>query len=202
MSAGVPARLERIAERIGELELDALLVEEHADLRYVSGYTGTNGLALLRPAGGPGPVFLTDFRYTTQSAAEVDPAYERATVTGELRDSLPSLLGEGGGRLGFDSTKLTVRGHVRLGELLGSAWELVPADGVVAEQRAVKEAGEVATIAAAAELADEALRQVLEHGLAGRTESRRHSSRWVGSERWTSTAGTAAISSASRIAQE
>src|SRR6185437_4519842 len=171
MSEGIPARLERISEPVGERGLDALLVEEAADLRYVSGYTGTNGLALLRPPGGGAPKFLTDFRYTTQSAAEVDPAYERATVTGELRDSLPSLLGDGGGRLGFDSTKLTVRGHIRLGELLGPAWELVAADGLIGEQRAVKEAAEVAALGASAQLADEALRRVLEGGLAGRTES-------------------------------
>ncbi len=168
---GIAARLERIGTRIADRKLDALLVEEAADLRYVSGYTGSNGLALLRPADEPAPNFLTDFRYTEQSAAEVPALYERATVTGELRDSLPSLLGGGGGRLGFDATKVTVRGHARLGELLGSAWELVPADGLVAEERVVKEPAEIAAIAAAAELADEALRGVLEEGLPGRTES-------------------------------
>jgi Xaa-Pro aminopeptidase len=168
---GIPARLGRLAGQIADRELDALLVEDAADLRYVSGYTGSNGLALLRAADEPAPDFLTDFRYTEQSAIEVPPVYERATVTGELRDSLPSLLGDGGGRLGFDATKVTVRGHARLAELLGSTWELVPADGLVAEQRVAKEPAEIAAIAAAAELADEALRGVLETGLAGRTEA-------------------------------
>ena len=168
--AGIPARVARLGEQLAERELDALLVEERADLRYVSGYTGTNGLALLRPAGGPPPRFLTDFRYTEQSAQEVPSVFERATVTGELRDTLPGLLGDGGGRLGFDATKLTVRGHERLGELLGERWQLVPADGLVTGQRAVKEDGEVAAIAAACELADAALRELLEGGLAGRTE--------------------------------
>ena len=45
---GIAARVERIGARIAERELDALLVEDAADLRYVSGYTGSNGLALLR----------------------------------------------------------------------------------------------------------------------------------------------------------
>jgi len=167
---GPPARIGRLAARLAERELDGLLVEEFADLRYVSGYTGSNGLAVLRPEGGPAPSFLTDFRYTSQSAEEVAPQFERATVTGELRDSLPSVLGDGGGRLGFDDTKLTVRAHARLRELLGPRWELVPAAGTVERERAVKEAGELVAIAAACELADAALREVLDAGLAGRTE--------------------------------
>ncbi len=168
---GIAARLELLGARIAERELAALLVEDAADLRYVSGYTGSNGLALLRGADEPAPDFLTDFRYTEQSQVEVPAIYERKTVTGELRDSLPALLGDGGGRLGFDATKLTVRAHARIAELLGSKWELVPADGLVAEQRTVKEPAEIAAIAAAAQLADEALRGVLESGLVGRTES-------------------------------
>jgi Xaa-Pro aminopeptidase len=149
----IQARLGRLGERIAELELDVLLVDSPVDLRYVSGYTGTNGLALLRPTDGPPPVFLTDFRYTTQSSREVPDEYERSTVTGELRDSLPSLLGEEGGRLGVDETKLTVQAHRRLHERLGPSWELVAANGLVERLRAVKEPAEV-----------------LEEGLAGRTE--------------------------------
>ncbi|HEY7835939.1 MAG TPA: aminopeptidase P family protein [Solirubrobacteraceae bacterium] len=167
---GIAARLERLGMRLAELELDALLVDSPVDLRYVSGYTGTNGLALLRPAGGPRPAFLTDFRYTTQSAAEVPAEYEQRTVTGELRDSLPSLLGDDGGRLGVDETKVTVHAHRRLQEQLGAGWELEAANGLVEQQRAVKEPAEVAAIAAACALADEALRELLEEGLAGRTE--------------------------------
>jgi Xaa-Pro aminopeptidase len=167
---GIPARLERLGASIRELGLDVLLVDSPVDLRYVSGYTGTNGLALLRPSGGASPIFLTDFRYTTQSAREVPDEYERSTVTGELRDSLPAVLGDAGGRLGVDETKLTVHAHRRLREQLGERWELVTANGLVEQQRAVKEPDEVAAIAAACALADEALREVLEEGLAGRTE--------------------------------
>ena len=65
---------------------------------------------------------------------------------------------------------MTVRQHARLRELLAPAWELVPSGGVVEALREVKDALELARIRAAAELADEALRGVLEQGLAGRTE--------------------------------
>jgi Xaa-Pro aminopeptidase len=63
-----------------------------------------------------------------------------------------------------------VRAHERLREALPDRVELVPAGGLVRELRMVKDADEQERIRAAAALADEALRAVLERGLAGRTE--------------------------------
>lgn len=65
---------------------------------------------------------------------------------------------------------MTVSDHDRLRARLPGAWELMPCAGVVERLRAVKDAGELDHIRAAAELADEALRGVLEDGLVGRTE--------------------------------
>jgi Xaa-Pro aminopeptidase len=169
--AGVAARVARVATDLQELELDCMIVDSPFDLRYLTGFTGSNGLALLW-AGGASPSrrhrFLTDFRYTTQSAQEVDPAFERSTIPGELREAVPALL-EGSGRLGFDESKTTVRAHRRLAKQM-PGWELVACAGVIERLRAVKERHEVELIAAAAALADEALQGTLEAGLAGRTE--------------------------------
>jgi len=168
-------RLQRLQARIEGAELDALLLAEAVELRYITGYTGSNGLALVPNADGRGvsggrAQFVTDFRYEAQSAAEVAPAFERSIVTGELGNSLPALLDGERGRLGFDASKLSVKAHDRLRGLLPGGWELVKADGLVDGLRLVKEPGEIALIAAASVLADEALQGVLETGLAGRTE--------------------------------
>ncbi len=168
-------RLQRLQARIEGAELDVLLLAEAVELRYITGYTGSNGLALVPNAGGRGvsggrAQFVTDFRYEAQSAAEVAPAFERSIVTGELGNSLPALLDGERGRLGFDASKLSVKAHDRLRGLLPGGWELVEADGLVDALRLVKEPGEIALIAAASVLADEALQGVLETGLAGRTE--------------------------------
>jgi Xaa-Pro aminopeptidase len=72
--------------------------------------------------------------------------------------------------VGFDDRTLTVARHSRLQELLDGSWEAVPAGGLIEELRLVKEPGEVERIRAAAELADEAMRQTLDAGLAGRSE--------------------------------
>lgn len=141
--------------------LDALIVADPANLRYLTGYTGTNGLAL----AGPPRRMLTDFRYETQASAEVDD-FDVEIVAGEL---LPALVLPAG-RIGFDDTQLTVRQHAQLLERSGDG-ELVAASGLVERLRAVKEPGEIDRIRAAARLVDELYGWLLdERGLEGRTE--------------------------------
>jgi Xaa-Pro aminopeptidase len=159
-----------LSERLSEQGLAALLVDHRVDLRYLSGFTGSNGLAVLRATPGEGHLFFTDFRYRTQSAEQVPSTFAREIVAGELLDAAAAALGDAGGRLAFDPTSVTVDAHARLREKLAPSWELVARKGLVAELRRVKDRGEVARIASAAELADAALGGVLESGLAGRTE--------------------------------
>ncbi len=169
-----PGRVQRLASELVELGLDALLVESLVDVRYLAGFTGSHGLALVigGSAGATlGPHrFVSDFRYEAQSAEQVPDVFEREIVTGELLEAVARELDGHTGRLGFEEANLTVKGHRRLTELLGEGWELVPCTGAVQALRAVKEPGEIARIRAAGELADEALRTVLEAGLVGRTE--------------------------------
>ena len=85
-------------------------MQSRYDLRYVTGFTGSHGLALVRarPSAQEPHVFLTDFRYETQSEQQVASGYRREIVVGELIDAAAAQLGEAGGRLGFDETALTV----------------------------------------------------------------------------------------------
>ncbi len=175
--AGGPAPLRertgRLAGRLAELELDGLLVGTRFDLRYLTGFTGSNGLALIAadPEGAIGEhLFLTDFRYETQSAQQLPEIFRREIVSGDLFVAAAAALPAAGGRLGFDELALSVRTHRRLGEKLGEKWELVACPGEVARLRAVKDEGELARILEASKLADEALHQTLEAGVVGRSE--------------------------------
>jgi Xaa-Pro aminopeptidase len=170
-------RIERLGAQLREREVDVLLVATLVNLRYLSGFTGSSGLALIAASGGreggqPNR-FLTDFRYSTQSAEQVPESFVREIVSGELLDAAARSLASAataGGRVGFDDATLTVAQHTRLRELLEPAWELVPLPGAVERLRAIKDASEIARIRAAAELADEAIGGVLEAGLVGRSE--------------------------------
>jgi Xaa-Pro aminopeptidase len=177
---------------------DLLVLTDPVNLRYITGFTGTNGLALIAAAESGPKLFFTDFRYETQSATQVPALFEReiyridlvAALAGELspreesaeegveggadeheppRTNLAELFA-GGGRLGFEDGAMTVKRHTRLRELLNANWELIPCGGLVEELREVKHPAELARIQAACELADAALREVLEAGLAGRSE--------------------------------
>ncbi len=178
-------RTQLLAALLPERDVDLLLITHPVNLRYLTGFTGTNGLALV----GSSHRFFTDFRYETQSAAQVPELFERCIFSTDLLEAAAGELaprgedgeeGEGrapsaaapptGGRLGFEDGVLTVKQHARLRELLPETWELVPCGGLVEELREVKQPPEIERIRAAAELADEALRGVLEAGLVGRTE--------------------------------
>jgi Xaa-Pro aminopeptidase len=168
------ARAARLAHELSAIEADALLVDSLVNVRYLTGFAGSNGLVLVVAETDRAKLgahrFLSDFRYATQSAEQVSEAFEREIVTGELLEALAGALADAGGRLGFDDASLTVKQYRKLEEQMGEGWELVPCAGAVERLREVKDAGEIERIRAASELADEALRAVLEDGLVGRTE--------------------------------
>ncbi len=157
----------RLGALAAERELDALLVTDAVNLRWLTGFDGSNGLALVAVDGGRR--FVTDFRYLTQSAEQLDASWEREIAQDgfeQLAEGLPA----GPWRVGFDDASMSVKDHARLAGLVGDGVELVAAGGAVEELRARKEPPELEAIRAATLLADAALEEVLERGLAGRTE--------------------------------
>ncbi|HXO08680.1 MAG TPA: Xaa-Pro peptidase family protein [Solirubrobacteraceae bacterium] len=161
-------RADRLVGLLTSDDLDLLLITALVNVRYMTGYTGTNGLALVGPQTR---VFVTDFRYVEQAKVEVQSSYERRRdqleLFGAIAGSIPA---SGELRLGFDDTNITVRQHARLREVLPERVQLVPAGGLVEQLRAVKEPDEIDRIRRAATAADYGLAQVLEQGLLGRTE--------------------------------
>ena len=156
-------RGDRLEELIAERELDRMLVTDLTNVRYLTGFTGTNGACVC----GPGVrVFLTDFRYTERAAAEVE-GWEPVTVEGDWLAAIAERLE---GRVGFEDDQMAVRSLAKLEEKLGEGVEAVPAGGAVESLRRVKDAEELAAIEAASRIADEVWRWSAERGLAGRTE--------------------------------
>ncbi len=155
------ARLARIASALREQGVDRLLVSAPVNVRYLCGYTGSNGLLLVDSGDSAEHRFFTDFRYVTQSAEQVPGEIEREIAPGDLLEAAARVLGKGGAQgartLGFDDASLTFKQHARLHELLAQGWELVPCSGIVERLREVKDEQEIERIRAASELADEAL---------------------------------------------
>jgi Xaa-Pro aminopeptidase len=155
---------ERLGELVRDRELEMLFVSDLTNVRYLTGFTGTNGACLVGPELR---LFFTDFRYTERAAEEVGAEWERPEAEREL---LPQVAKRMRGRVGFEDAKLSVRQLKRLREAVGEGVDLAPAGDLVEELRAVKEPAEIERIAAAAELADGVYGWALERGLAGKAE--------------------------------
>lgn len=159
-------RLERLLALIAEREIDRLLVTGGVNVRYLSGFTGTNGTLL---AGGGEALLLTDFRYLEQ-AAEQAPEWETIDGGGKPLEALAARL-RGSARVGFDDAEMSVRSHERLREALPDGIELVATGGIVERMRAVKDSSEIAAIARAAAIADSIYATLATDGLCGRAET-------------------------------
>ena len=160
-------RVERLAALLPAAGVDVMLVTDLINLRYITGFVGTNGAALVGPSTR---VFATDFRYTELAAEQVDPAFDRHEVPRAVLSAIPQLLPEGELRLGFEASQMPFSIYTSFLDLLPDRVALVPVDGLVERMRAVKEPREIERMRAAAALADAALEQLLAGGLAGRTE--------------------------------
>ena len=159
------SRPDRLVELIAERELDQLFVSDLTNVRYLSGFTGTNGACLV---GREEYIFFTDFRYTERAEREVGEEWERPEAEREL---VPQITARMHGRVGFEDAKLSVRQLARLEAAVGEDVDLVPAGDLVERLRAVKEPEEIERMAAASELANGVFQWTIERGLAGHTES-------------------------------
>jgi Xaa-Pro aminopeptidase len=157
-------RADRLAELVAEREHDQLFVSDLTNVRYLTGFTGTNGACLV---GGDERIFFTDFRYTERAEREVGEEWERPEAEREL---VPQIVARMSGKVGFEDAKLSVRQLARLEAAVGEGIDLVPAGDLVEQLRAAKEPEEIERITAAAELTDGVYRWALERGLAGRSE--------------------------------
>jgi Xaa-Pro aminopeptidase len=156
-------RGDRLAGELAGRELDRMLVTDLVNVRYLTGFGGTNGACVCGPETR---LLLTDFRYTERAEAEVD-GWEVVTVSDDWLAGIAERLA---GRTGFEDDHVSVRFAERLREKLADGVELVAAGGTVQRLRRVKDEEEQRAIEAAAGLSDAVWHEALEAGLAGRSE--------------------------------
>jgi Xaa-Pro aminopeptidase len=149
-----------------------MLISDLNNVRYLSGFTGSNAALLVFGDDRP-PVLATDGRYRTQAAnqaPDLELVIERAC--GRYLTGLAA--SHGVRRLGFESHVVTVDAHAALTRELDErpATALIRASGLVERLREIKDDGEVALLRLACEAADAALADLIERGglRPGRTE--------------------------------
>jgi Xaa-Pro aminopeptidase len=165
----VAGRLDRLRSSLGEASVDALLVTHLTNVRYLTGFTGSAGLLLVRDDGA---VFVTDGRYGEQAADQLAAAGVVADieVTNTEQRAVLTAAASGVGALGLEAESVTWAQQQRYADEWFAGTALVPTAGLVEALRLVKDAGEVARIEAAATIADDALALVRPRLLDGPTE--------------------------------
>jgi Xaa-Pro aminopeptidase len=151
-------RLRKLRKSIAENELDALLLSQPENLRYLSGFTGSGWLLISKQKA----ILAVDFLYEEQAKIE-SPGFEIIQIKQELHNWLPCLLSDmGWHKLGFEANLISYDSHNRLSAAITTRQinlELVPATGIVEQLRSIKEPEELVSITRAAELADAAFEQ-------------------------------------------
>jgi Xaa-Pro aminopeptidase len=162
------ARRERLEAVLAEQGLAGFLVTKPSNVRYLTGYTGSNGAVAL----GARPRFLTDFRYATSVAHMADEwtvEIVEQSLLGDITGRFPDVFAPE--RIGFEASALSYADWRTLDEAARAAGaELVPCDHVVEDLRAVKDADEAELIRHGAQLCDAIYAWLAEEGLAGREE--------------------------------
>ena len=153
---------------MAEAGLDALVVASMANIRYLTGFSGSSALVLVT-AGAV--VFLSDFRYRAQSQAEVGDLARITIEAGGLWDRLLKVLPEHPAmdRVGFEAEHLTARDAERLSDA-SRPWRFVSTVDLVESLRAVKAPEEVDAIRRAGAVASDALGQATAQIRPGLTE--------------------------------
>lgn len=153
------ARNEQLCAKFDAAGIDALLVTSLPNIMYLTGFTGSTAMVLITPGKR---WFLTDFRYHTQVAQQVDPSYELVDNTAKnlVRTVLPSIPGnEDLKRIGFESTNVS---HDMWSMLsTDENHEFVATKAMVEDLREVKTEAEIELIRAAVLLNEKVWLEVL-----------------------------------------
>jgi len=151
-------RRSALAARMDDLGVDGVFVTALPNVRYLTGFTGSNAATLV---AGDATVFLTDGRYVEQSRHEVSDLDRVIVSDGFDAEAAAHASRLGIARLGVEAGSMTLAQHRRLADRI-DAIELVPLDAVVEHGRRAKDAEELDALRNAQAVTDEAFEELLE----------------------------------------
>ncbi|MDE0581609.1 Xaa-Pro peptidase family protein [Planococcus sp. A6] len=158
-------KLMKLREQMQKRELDSLLVTNPYNLRFITGFTGTAGLALITPNDA---WFITDFRYTEQAGEQVKE-FKVVQAQKGLLDEVARIAKEAAvERLAFEQDYMTFATYSQYQEKLSATLE--PVSGLIEKLRMVKSPEELEVLKAAAKIADDAFEHICSYIKAGMTE--------------------------------
>jgi Xaa-Pro aminopeptidase len=138
----IEQRRQTAAARLADLKIDALLVSSPASVRYLTDYSGSNGLVLLSRGESH---FFTDPRYGLEASQKITCRVHVAKKP--LIDAVIAVLKRKKlKKTGFESAWMRFEDYSKLKQGLPSGFSLHPIGSVLEEQRMIKSAAEIERI--------------------------------------------------------
>lgn len=150
-------KLVKLKQRMKEEEIASLLVTTPYNLRYITGFTGSTGLALITEGEN---FFVTDSRYTEQAAIEAGD-FMIIQNTGPILDEIVKIVvREQIENIGFEE-EISYAWFHKLEEELPMTCDIFSAPNLIGELRQIKTPEEIAKIQKACEITDKAFEYIL-----------------------------------------
>ncbi|MBS5952904.1 MAG: aminopeptidase P family protein [Paraclostridium bifermentans] len=148
-------RVLKLRAEMERLNLDAILIEESKNKRYISGFTGTAGSIIITKEKN---ILFTDFRYTQQAKNQTED-FEIVEIsrTNPITNFLKEMDMK---RLGFEDDKMSFSTYSNYKDALSST-EMVPLKGLMLDLRAIKDEKELEIIRQASKIADNGFKYIL-----------------------------------------
>lgn len=149
-------RVKNVQSVLTENGVDALLVTNMYNVRYLSNFTGTTGLVFITQEKA---YFVTDFRYTDQAAEQAE-GFEIVKNTGSIYEEVAKIAkNDHIDKIGFEAENISFSTFETINEMIAS--ELIPVKGIVEKLREVKSESEILTIKKAIEITEKAYDYIL-----------------------------------------
>lgn len=158
-------KLQKLRNEMAEQNIEALLVTSSYNLRYITNFTGSAGLALVTKEQA---FFITDFRYTEQASEQVTEFEVVQAKTNLLEEAAEKAEELGIKSLAFEQDYMTYSSYIQYQEKMTA--ELQPVSGLIEKIRMIKMPEEVSILKAAAKIADDAFEHICGFIKAGHTE--------------------------------
>jgi len=153
-------RIEKLRQRLVELQLDAIIVDSPYNRRYLSGFTGSAGTLLITVNE---QYLLTDFRYRVQSKQQA-PSFTVVEYSSSAHDDVKQLLAkEQAKKVAFEQDQWSFAQYKKWEQLLAEQVELVPTSSLIEDIRMIKDAEELKILQEAAHLADKTFAHILNY---------------------------------------
>lgn len=159
-------RVEKLREAMRKDSIDGFLITSLYNLRYLTNFTGTTGLAVITLDKA---FFVTDFRYTEQAAAQAQ-GFEIVKNSGPIFEEVATICQkEEINVLAFEESFVSFAEYSVLEDLIEES-SLAPVSGMIEALREVKDEEEIALIQQACHIADQGFEHILKMVRPGMTE--------------------------------